>query len=176
MRLCSFFLYSSASISSSTPQSSSSPSPLQDKYKRALAETENVRRRMQKQVNEAKLFGVQGFCKDLLEVADILGAAVQSVPNDLLTSASCDPHLKGMHEGLVMTQTQLIKTFDKHGLVAISPSVGDKFDPNQHEAMFVMPAPESGEAKAGDVAAVTKIGYKLHERTLRPALVGVVQS
>ncbi len=136
-----------------------------------------MRRRMQKQVSDAKQFGVQGFCKDLLEVADILNAATQSVPQDVLSAADCSPHLKGMHEGLLMTETQLQKTFDKHGLVQIAPAVGEKFDPSVHEAMFVMPLPadNSVAAKAGDVAAMTKIGYKLHERTLRPALVGVFQ-
>ena len=140
---------------------------LQDRYKRSLAETENVRNRMKKQVDDAKLFGIQGFCKDLLEVADILGKATETVPQDELAN---NPHLKNLYEGLTMTESQLHKLFVKHGLVRINPSEGEKFDPNIHEALFQ----QSVEGKEEDtVAVVTKIGYTLHHRTLRPALVGV---
>lgn len=140
---------------------------VQDKYKRSLAETENVRTRMKKQVDDAKLFGVQNFCKDLLEVADILAKATESVP----TSQKTDITLEQMQEGLRLTERQLLKVFEKHGLVKISPAEGEKFDPNFHEALFQQPA--SGDKAPGTIAVVSKIGYKLHSRTLRPALVGV---
>ncbi|CAH1783703.1 unnamed protein product [Owenia fusiformis] len=143
---------------------------VQDKYKRSLAETENVRTRMKKQVDDAKIFGIQGFCKDLLEVADILGKATESVPPDALTG---DPYLKSMHEGLTMTETQLQKVFNKHNLIMINPDVGEVFDPNFHEALFQTPM----EGKEDNtIAVVTKVGYRLHERTIRAALVGVVKS
>lgn len=74
---------------------------------RSLAEMENVRQRLKKQVDDAKLFAVQGFCKDLLEVADILSKATESVPQDALTDNN--PHLKNLYEGLTMTNTQLLK-------------------------------------------------------------------
>jgi len=141
----------------------------EDKYKRSLAETENVRQRMRKQVDDAKLFGIQGFCKDLLEVADILSKATESVPQEELNAAN--PHLKNLYDGLVMTETQLDKVFTRNGLVRIDPPVGEKFDPNIHEALFQQPVAEGKEQ--GTVAVVTKIGYKLHQRTIRPALVGV---
>ncbi|XP_040275068.1 grpE protein homolog 1, mitochondrial [Bufo bufo] len=140
-----------------------------DKYKRALADTENMRQRSQKMVEDAKLYGIQGFCKDLLDVADVLEKATQSVPKEEIKDEN--PHLKNLYEGLVMTEVQMQKVFKKHGIVKLNP-VGTKFDPYEHEALFH--APVEGK-EPGTVALVTKVGYKLHERTLRPALVGVVK-
>ncbi|XP_051866549.1 grpE protein homolog 1, mitochondrial [Pristis pectinata] len=142
---------------------------LTDKYKRALADTENLRQRSQKLVEEAKLYGIQGFCKDLLEVADVLEKATESVPKEEITEAN--HHLKSLYEGLIMTEGQLQKVFSKHGLVRLNP-IGAKFDPYEHEALFH--SPMEGK-EPGSVALVSKIGYKLHGRTLRPALVGVVK-
>ncbi|KAG9345537.1 hypothetical protein JZ751_008681 [Albula glossodonta] len=132
----------------------------QDKYKRALADTENLRQRSQK----------MGFCKDLLEVADILEKATESVPKEEVTNNN--PHLKNLYDGLVMTEVQIQKVFTKHGLVKLNPE-GQKFDPYEHEALFHTPV-EGKEP--GTVAMVTKVGYKLHGRTLRPALVGVAKA
>lgn len=143
----------------------------QEKYIRALAETENVRQRMNKQVDDAKLYGIQGFCKDLLEVADILGTATTSVPQEQLTDAN--PHLKNLFDGLKMTETQLQKVFGKHGLFKIAPSEGEKFDPNFHEALFQVP---TSDKKGDTIAIVQQIGYRLHDRTLRPARVGVFKA
>ncbi|XP_066537459.1 grpE protein homolog 1, mitochondrial [Hoplias malabaricus] len=143
---------------------------LTDKYKRALADTENIRQRSQKMIDDAKLYGIQGFCKDLLEVADILEKAMQSVPKEEVTSEN--PHLKNLYDGLVMTEVQIQKVFSKHGLVKLNPT-GQKFDPYEHEALFH--APSEGK-EPGTVALVNKVGYKLHGRTLRPALVGVVKA
>uniref|UniRef100_A0A8B9I1B4 GrpE protein homolog n=1 Tax=Anser brachyrhynchus TaxID=132585 RepID=A0A8B9I1B4_9AVES len=140
-----------------------------DKYKRALADAENVRQRSQKLVEEAKLYGIQSFCKDLLEVADILEKATESVPKEEIKDEN--PHLKSLYEGLVMTEVQIQKVFKKHGLLRLNP-VGAKFDPYEHEALFH--APMEGK-EPGTIALVSKIGYKLHGRTLRPALVGVVK-
>ncbi|XP_066481520.1 grpE protein homolog 1, mitochondrial [Tiliqua scincoides] len=140
-----------------------------DKYKRALADAENLRQRTQKLVEEAKLYGVQSFCKDLLEVADVLEKATESVPKEELKDEN--PHLKNLFEGLAMTEVQIQKVFGKHGLVKLNP-LGAKFDPYEHEALFHVPM-EGKEP--GTVALVSKVGYKLHGRTLRPALVGVVK-
>lgn len=128
-----------------------------------------MRQRSQKLVEEAKLYGIQGFCKDLLEVADVLAKATESVPKEEITDAN--QHLKSLYEGLIMTDGQLQKVFSKHGLVKLNP-IGAKFDPYEHEALFHSPV-EGKEP--GSVALVSKIGYKLHGRTLRPALVGVVK-
>ncbi|XP_028330952.1 grpE protein homolog 1, mitochondrial [Gouania willdenowi] len=141
-----------------------------EKYKRALADTENLRTRTQKMIEDAKLYGIQGFCKDLLEVADILEKATESVPKEEVTSQN--PHLKNLYDGLVMTEVQIQKVFTKHGLVKLNPD-GAKFDPYEHEALFH--APVEGK-EPGTVAIVTKVGYKLHGRTLRPALVGVAKA
>ncbi|XP_028284832.1 grpE protein homolog 1, mitochondrial isoform X1 [Parambassis ranga] len=143
---------------------------VQEKYKRALADTENLRTRSQKMIEDAKIYGIQGFCKDLLEVADILEKATESVPKEEVTSQN--PHLKNLYDGLVMTEVQIQKVFTKHGLVRLNPD-GQKFDPYEHEALFH--APVEGK-EPGTVALVTKVGYKLHGRTLRPALVGVAKA
>lgn len=142
---------------------------LEDKYKRALAEGENMRLRLTKQINDAKLFGIQGFCKDLLDVADVLGKATESVPKDEITEKN--PHLKSLYEGLIMTEAQLHKVFKKHGLISLNP-INEKFDPNEHEALFQQ---EVEGKEPGTIVVVSKIGYKLHERIVRPALVGVAK-
>ncbi|XP_072751252.1 grpE protein homolog, mitochondrial [Anoplolepis gracilipes] len=142
---------------------------LEDKYKRALAEGENIRIRLTKQINDAKLFGIQGFCKDLLDVADILGKATESVPKAEITEKN--PHLKSLYEGLIMTEAQLHKVFKKHGLISLNP-INEKFDPNEHEALFQQ---EVEGKEPGTIVVVSKIGYKLHERIVRPALVGVAK-
>ncbi|XP_060825495.1 grpE protein homolog, mitochondrial [Bombus pascuorum] len=142
---------------------------LEDKYKRALADGENLRTRLTRQIEDAKIFGIQGFCKDLLEVADILGKATESVPKDELTEKN--PHLKTLYEGLKMTEAQLHKVFKKHGLISLNP-LNEKFDPNQHEALFQQ---EVEGKEPGTIVVVSKLGYKLHERVVRPALVGVAK-
>ncbi|XP_071506569.1 grpE protein homolog 1, mitochondrial-like [Diadema antillarum] len=144
-----------------------------DKYKRALAETENVRMRFTKQLGDAKLYAISGFCKDLLEVADILGKATSSVPQEAIDGPDANIHLKGLFKGLQMTETQLQKVFSKHNLTLINPINNEPFDPNLHEALFELPVPDK---EPGSVAVVSKVGYKLHERTLRPALVGVAKA
>ncbi|XP_046637319.1 grpE protein homolog, mitochondrial-like [Daphnia pulicaria] len=143
-------------------------SDLDDKYKRSLADTENMRKRLTKQIEDAKLFGIQGFCKDLLSVSDILQKATECVPADQVKTNS---HLKNLYEGLTMTEAELQKVFKRHGLAQVSP-LGEKFNPNHHEALFEQPV-EGKEP--GTVIAVTKIGYKLHERIVRPAMVGVAK-
>lgn len=135
---------------------------------RALAENENIKARNKKLVDDTKMYGIQSFAKDLLEVADILEKATESVPKEEL---SRNTHLKDLYEGLKMTEVQLQKVFKAHSMEKINP-VDEKFDPNFHEALFMQPFPGK---ESGTVAVVTKIGYKLHGRPLRAALVGVVQ-
>lgn len=140
---------------------------LLDKYKRSLAETENLRARLTKQIDDAKRFGIQGFCKDLLEVADTLGHATQAVPQSEITAQNV--HLKNLYEGLTMTRDSLLQVFKRNGLVTINP-LNEKFNPNFHEALFQKP---TADIAPDHVVEVTKVGYKLHERCIRPALVGV---
>lgn len=147
-------------------QSKDEAADFKDKYVRSLAESENVRRRAKKQLEDSKLYAIQSFCKDLLEVADILEKATESVPKEELSKSS---HLKSLFDGLTMTETQLQKVFKSHGLEKVHP-LNEKFDPNFHEALFQLP----GEI-SGTVAVVQKTGYRLHGRPLRAALVGVVK-
>lgn len=142
---------------------------IDDKFKRALAEGENTRIRMRKQVDDAKIFAIQGFCKDLLDVADVLETALDSVPKEELSKSEA---LKALFTGVEMTDSQLQSVFRRHGLVKLNP-IGEKFNPNEHHALFE--AVEEGK-EPGTVAVVTKIGYKLHDRTVRPAMVGVVKA
>ncbi|XP_034478453.1 grpE protein homolog, mitochondrial [Drosophila innubila] len=141
-------------------------SELLDKYKRSLADSENMRTRLNKQISDAKIFGIQSFCKDLLEVADTLGHATQAVPKEKL-DANAD--LKNLFEGLSMTRASLLQVFKRHGLEPLDP-INQKFDPNLHEALFQK---EDSTVESNTVVEVTKLGYKLHERCIRPALVGV---
>jgi len=147
-----------------------------DRYLRAMAETENVRVRMLKQVEDAKSFGIQRFCKDLLEVADVLNMAINNTDpsklNDEDLVKNPKEHLNSMYKGLVMTESSLLKIFEKNGLVRIKPNEGEKFDPNQHEAIFRVPLPDK---ESGTINVVTKIGFKLNERVIRAAQVGVIQ-
>merc|ERR1712235_28927 len=123
-----------------------------DKYRRSIAENDNMRKRLTKQIEDAKVFGIQGFCKDLLDVADVLSKAVEA------SQAGND--VKDMVEGLRLTQTQLLQVFGRHGLSQITPVVAEtRFDPNQHEALFQIPAPPNVEANI--VMDVQKIGYSL---------------
>ncbi|XP_073845618.1 grpE protein homolog, mitochondrial Roe1 [Musca autumnalis] len=139
---------------------------LMDKYRRSLADSENLRVRLNKQIADAKIFGIQSFCKDLLEVADILGHATKAVPQDQL---ECNPHLKNLYEGLTMTNASLLQVFKRHGLEPMNP-LNEKFNPNMHEALFQK---VDTSVEPDTVVEVTKLGYKLHERVIRPALVGV---
>jgi molecular chaperone GrpE len=141
---------------------------LQDKYLRALAEMENVRQRSRKQVEDAKLYGIQGFSKDILEVADVLQKATLSVPASALQRKD-NPHLVFLYDGVKLTEAELQKVLKKNGVDQINP-LGQMFDPVYHEAMF-----EVEGDKPGTVAHVTMLGYTLHGRTIRPARVGVVK-
>jgi len=138
-----------------------------DKYIRALAESENIRRRGDKLTADAKLYAIQKMSKDLLDVADILERASESVPE---AEREGNETIKQLFNGVIMTEIELQKVFKKHGLEKVDP-LDQPFDPNFHEAMFQMPV----EGKtSGTVAVVQKVGYKLHGRALRAAQVGVV--
>ncbi len=142
---------------------------LLDKYRRSLAESDNMRKRLTKQIEDAKTFGIQSFCKDLLEVADVLNKAVSDVPAEMLEKES--QYLRDIHQGLQLTESQLLQVFRRHGLEKVSPELGEKFDPNVHEALFQVPA--TAEMESGTIMDVQKVGYALHGRTVRPVLVGV---
>ncbi|OQR73024.1 grpE protein -like protein [Tropilaelaps mercedesae] len=141
---------------------------LDDKYKRSLADSENLRMRLLKQIEDTKAFGIQKFCTDLLEVADVLQTACGAVPKDEVDKNS---HLKNLFEGLQLTESQLQGVFRRHGLTQINP-LGEKFNPNEHEAVFMA---TDKNKEQDSVAVVSKLGYRLKDRVIRPALVGVVK-
>ncbi|NXA32220.1 GRPE2 protein, partial [Eudromia elegans] len=140
---------------------------LTERYRKALADSENVRRRTQKFVEDAKLFGIQSFCRDLVEVADILEKTAESAAGE----AEPNPNstLKKIYEGLSLIEAKLQSVFAKHGLQKMNP-VGGKYDPYDHEIVCHVPAEGM---QPGTIALVTQDGYKLHGRTIRHALVGV---
>jgi molecular chaperone GrpE len=128
-------------------------------------------------IDDAKSFGIQGFCKDLLEVADILNLAVVNTNpakdvNASMTAKEVEEKLNSMYGGLVMTEKCLLKIFERNHLMQIEPAEGDKFDPNFHDAIFRVPIPGK---QSGTVNVCTKKGFKLKERVIRAAQVGVVQ-
>ncbi|KAM4747890.1 grpE protein homolog 2, mitochondrial [Rhinophrynus dorsalis] len=133
---------------------------LTERYRRALSDSENVRKRTQKFVEDAKLFGIQSFCRDLVEVADILERAVDKATQE---------GMKDMSDVLSQLDVKLQSVFVKHGLQKMTP-VGGEYDPYDHEIVCHVPA--EGR-KPGSVATVTQDGYKLHGRTIRHAQVGV---
>ena len=149
---------------------------LTDRILRTMAEMENLRERTRRQAEDAKKFAIQGFCKDLLDVADNLDRAIATVTVDDGDHdvEKVKTKLKSFHEGVVMTEKTLLSAFKKHGVTKFNPE-GEEFDANSHMALFNVPIPEGSDAKAGTVAAVTKTGYSLHERVIRAAEVGVYQ-
>jgi molecular chaperone GrpE len=140
---------------------------LKDKLLRTLAEMENLRRRTEREIADAKAYAVTSFARDMLGSSDNLRRALESLPADALKTA--DAAIKALHEGVELTERELLKTLERHGVRRIDPQ-GEKFDPNLHQAMFE--APDATIAK-GLVSKVVQIGYKIGERVLRPALVGV---
>ncbi|KAL6618620.1 GrpE nucleotide exchange factor [Neocallimastix sp. 'constans'] len=143
-------------------------SDLQNAYKRALADTENIRERTRKEIQKSTQFAIQKFAKDLLDISDILKMALESVPEEKREDKS-DNILYSLFTGVSMTRTQLLNTFKKHGLEMFNP-LGEVFDANKHQAMFQTPM---ADKEPGIVIAVQKEGYILNGRILRPAQVGV---
>ena len=133
---------------------------------RMAAEMENLRRRTERELRDAKSFAVSNFARDMLDVADNLSRALDAVPE-----GSDDPALKGLKEGVEMTGRTLDRTLERHGVRKLEP-VGEKFDPNFHQAMFKMP--DASQPK-DTVAQVVQPGYAIGPRVLRPAMVGVTE-
>jgi molecular chaperone GrpE len=135
-----------------------------DKFMRALADAENARKRSERDRREAENYGGSKLARDMLPVYDNLKRALEFVNEDLRGQAA------GLFEGVELTMRELLNIFEKHGISRITPEVGEKFDPQLHEAMFEAPVPGT---KAGQIIQVLGEGFLLHERLLRPAQVGV---
>lgn len=140
---------------------------LKDKLLRTLAEMENLRRRTEKEVADARAYGVTKFARDMLSVADNLRRALESLPAD--QKAALDGGAKSVVEGVELIEREFLKTLATHGVKQLEP-LGQKFDPNMHQAMFEAPDPTQPK---GHVVAVVQTGYAIGDRVLRPALVGV---
>jgi molecular chaperone GrpE len=138
-----------------------------DRMLRTLAEMENLRKRTSREVADARIYGITGFARDVLEIADNLQRALDAVPAE--ARANADPGLKALIEGVELTERSLHNTLEKNGVKKLDPS-GGKFDPNFHQAMFEVPDPS---VPAGTVVQVVQAGYTIGDRVLRPALVGV---
>ncbi len=135
-----------------------------DKWMRALADAENVRKRADRDRREAENYGGSKLARDLLPVYDNLRRALKSTHE-----AEGDANA-ALLEGIELTMRELITVFKKHGIDPIVPEVGDKFDPQLHQAMFEAPVPGT---KSGHILEVMAEGFMLHDRLLRPAQVGV---
>ena len=142
---------------------------LKDRLLRAMAEMENMRRRAEREREEARKYAVTAFARDMLAVGDNMNRAVQSLGPDAREGA--DATLKSLIEGVEMTEREMINVFERHGINRVEPR-GERFDPNFHQAMFEV---ENADVAAGTVIEVVAAGYTIGERVLRPAMVGVAK-
>ncbi|KAI8582300.1 hypothetical protein K450DRAFT_228297 [Umbelopsis ramanniana AG] len=151
---------------------------IQDAYLRCLADQENLRVRTRKEITQTQDFAIQKFAKDLLDTVDILGMALQSVPEGLRNKEEAAKQdlekladqLSNLYTGVSMTESELLKALKRHGVERYNPE-GEVFDPNKHQALFQAPMPDK---EAGTVFSVQKFGFMIKDRVLRPAQVGVV--
>ncbi len=142
---------------------------LKDRLLRALAEMENLRKRTERQVADARDYGIAAFARDILAVADNMARALAALDAELREKA--DAGVKALLDGVELTERELLKVLEKHGVKKFEPQ-GEKFDPNLHQAMLELPDPSR---PAGSVAQVIQPGYMIGERVLRPALVAVAK-
>jgi molecular chaperone GrpE len=138
-----------------------------DRLLRALAETENVRRRAQREREDASKYAIAGFAKDLLSAADNLRRALESLPE----SEAKDERTRSLLAGVAATERELLGVFERYGIKRIDPR-GEAFDHNFHQAIFEVERPDQ---PSGSVVEVLQPGYVLHDRLLRPAMVGVAK-
>ncbi|MBI6629503.1 nucleotide exchange factor GrpE [Pontibaca salina] len=135
-----------------------------DRFMRALADAENARKRSERDRREAEQYGGSKLARDMLPVYDNMKRALEAA-NDEQKQVSA-----ALLEGVELTMRELLNVFSRHGITLIAPEVGDRFDPQLHEAMFEAPVPGT---QAGDIIQVSAEGFMLHDRLLRPAQVGV---
>ncbi|KAE8907428.1 hypothetical protein PF005_g247 [Phytophthora fragariae] len=145
---------------------------MNDRLLRALADAENVRRISRVDVSNAREFAISKFAKSLLDVSDNLKRAHESIDIEALQPEKQLDAIKVLHEGVVMTENQLQKVFSEFKINQVG-AVGDKFDPNMHDALFEY---EDATKEAGSIGQLMKTGYLLNERVIRPAQVGVVKA
>src|SRR5260370_31782917 len=138
-----------------------------DKMLRTLAEMENLRKRTSREVADARTYGITGFARDILDIADNLQRALDAVPAEM--KATADPALNAFIEGVELTERSLLNTLEKNGVKKFDPA-GEKFNPNFQQAMYEVP---DTSVPSGTVVQVVQAGFMIGERVLRPAVVGV---
>ncbi|MDC7987831.1 nucleotide exchange factor GrpE, partial [Rhodoplanes sp. TEM] len=138
-----------------------------DRLLRTLAEMENLRRRTEREVADARAYGISGFARDMLAVADNLRRALEAMGAEAREGLAAP--VVAFIEGVELTERELLKAFERNGVKKFDPA-GQRFDPNVHQAMFEIPDPTQPN---GTVVQVVQSGYMIGERVLRPALVGV---
>lgn len=139
-----------------------------DRLLRALAEAENTRRRAQRERDDATKYAISGFAKELLSAADNLRRALASLPE----AEVGDERTRSLLAGVAATERELLSVFERHGIRRIDP-LGERFDHNLHQAIFEV---EHGDRPPGTIVEVLQPGYLLHDRLLRPAMVGIAKS
>lgn len=142
---------------------------LKDQLLRAMAETENTRRRAQREREDTSRYAIASFAKELLAVADNLRRALDAVP---VEAREKDEVMKNLAVGVEATERQLVAAFDRHGVKKLEP-LGEAFDPNFHQVMFEI---ENTDKPAGTIVQILQDGYTIHGRLLREALVGVAKA
>lgn len=142
---------------------------LRDKFLRLAAEMDNLRRRTEREVKDARAYAASAFARDMLAVSDNLRRALEAVPAGLKDSA--DAVVKPLLEGVEMTERAMLSALERHGVKKIEAE-GQKFDPNFHQAMFEVPKPD---VPNNTVVQVVQAGYTIGDRVLRPAMVGVAK-
>ena len=140
---------------------------LKDRVLRTLAEMENLRRRTEREVADAKTYGVTSFARDILTVVDNLARALEHLPSEAKTAA--EPQIQSVIEGVELTARDLEAVLGRHGVKKLDPK-GQKFDPNFHQAIFEAP---DETLPAGTVSQVVQSGWTIADRVLRPAMVGI---
>jgi molecular chaperone GrpE len=140
-----------------------------DRLLRTLADMDNMRKRTEREVADARIYGISNFARDILGVADNMHRAMAALDDEL--RAKADEPTKVLLEGVELTERELMNVLEKHGVKRIEP-LGQKFDPNRHQAMYEI---EDASVPAGTVIQVMQAGYLIGDRMLRPALVAVAK-
>ena len=140
-----------------------------DRLLRTLAEMENMRKRTEREDADSRVYGITAFARDILTVADNMHRAMQALDDELRTKA--DSGVKALLDGVELTERELMNALEKHGVKRIEP-LGQKFDPNRHQAMYEV---EDANVPSGTIVQVVQAGYLLGDRVLRPALVAIAK-
>jgi molecular chaperone GrpE len=140
-----------------------------DRLLRTLADMDNMRKRTEREVADARVYGISSFARDILGVADNMHRAMAALDEEL--RAKADDSMKALLDGVELTERELMNVLEKNGVKRIDP-LGQKFDPNRHQAMYEI---EDASVPAGSVVQVMQAGYLIGDRVLRPALVAVAK-